>query len=447
MSNFNRRDFLKLSGGAAALASGLGFSSFAIGGAKKKVVVVGGGIGGATAAKYIRMADASIEVTVIEPNANYHTCFMSNEVLGGERSIDSIRFGYAGLQAHGVNVVQDSVTAIDANARTVTTAGGKSFSYDRCIVSPGVDFRYEAIEGYDSTVAESIPHAWKAGPQTVTLRKQLEAMKDGGTVVITSPPNPFRCPPGPYERASLIAHYLKQHKPKSKVIILDAKGSFAKQGLFIAGWEKHYGYNSDNAMIEWHGTPDGSKDNVLQSVDAKSRTAKTEFNTISADVLNVIPAQKAGKIAFIAGLTNDSGWCPVDLKTFESTIHKNIHVIGDSAVQSPMPKSGYAANSEAKVCAAAVVALLNEMATPQPSYVNTCYSVIAPGDAISVAAVYDYGEVMDKEGKPTGKMGIRSVKGAGGLTPGYADTTMDMRAREELYAHSWFKNITHDVFG
>jgi sulfide dehydrogenase [flavocytochrome c] flavoprotein subunit len=438
MSNFNRRDFLKLSGGAAALASGMGCSTFAVGGAKKKVVVVGGGIGGATAAKYIRMADASIEVTVIEPNANYHTCFMSNEVLSGERSLGSIRFGYAGLQAHGVNVVQDSVTGIDANARTVTTAGGKSYSYDRCIVSPGVDFKWDLIDGYDAKVAESIPHAWKAGPQTATLRKQLEAMKDGGTVCIAPPPNPFRCPPGPYERASQIAHYLKAHKPKSKIIILDPKPKFSKFGLFKAGWSKHYGFETDNSMIEWHGTPKGSNDNVLQSVDAKTRTVKTEFNEVQADVLNVIPAQKAGKIAFAAGLTNESGWCPVELNTFESTIHKNIHVIGDSAIQSPLPKSGYAANSEAKVCAAAVVAMLNDMSAPQPSYVNTCYSVIAPGDGISVAMVYRFNN-------ETGK--IDKVKGSGGLTPGYADGSMEMRAREEQYAHSWFKNITHDVFG
>jgi sulfide dehydrogenase [flavocytochrome c] flavoprotein subunit len=438
MSKFNRRDFLKLSGGAAALASSLGYSSFAIGGAAKKVVVVGGGIGGATVAKYIRMADSSIEVTVIEPNAHYHTCFMSNEVLSGERSIDSIKFGYSGLQAHGVNVVQDSVSAIDATARTVTTAGGKTFKYDRCVVSPGVDFKWDTIEGYDAQVAESIPHAWKAGPQTVTLRKQLEAMKDGGTVCIATPPNPFRCPPGPYERASQIAHYLKQHKPKSKIIILDPKAKFSKMGLFTAGWEKHYGYKTDNSLIEWHGTPEGSKDNVLQSVDARSRTVKTEFNEVTADVLNIIPAQKAGKIAFAAGLTNESGWCPVDLKTFESTIHKNIHVIGDSAIQSPMPKSGYAANSEAKVCAVAVVALMNDMEMPQPSYVNTCYSVIAPGDGVSVAAVYRYDNA-------TGK--IEAVKGAGGLSPGYDKSSMEMRAREEQYAHSWFKNITHDVFG
>jgi sulfide dehydrogenase [flavocytochrome c] flavoprotein subunit len=234
---------------------------------------------------------------------------------------------------------------------------------------------------------------------------------------------------------------LKAHKPKSKIIILDPKPKFSKFGLFRAGWEKHYGYKGDNkagGMIEWYGTPKGSDDNVLQSVDAKSRTVTTGFGEHSADVLNIIPAQKAGKIAFSAGLTNESGWCPVDLMTFESTIHKNIHVIGDSAIQAPLPKSGYAANSEAKVCAAAVVAMLNEMPQPQPSYVNTCYSVIAPGDGISVAMVYRYNNESKK---------IDKVAGSGGLTPGYADSTMEMRAREEKYAHSWFKNITNDVFG
>jgi sulfide dehydrogenase [flavocytochrome c] flavoprotein subunit len=384
------------------------------------------------------MADSSVEVTVIEPNANYYTCFMSNEVLSGHRTLDSIKFGYAGLAAHGVNVVQDSVVGIDANARTVKTAGGKTFKYDRCIVSPGVDFKWDMIEGYDAKVAEDIPHAWKAGPQTATLRKQLEAMKDGGTVAICPPPNPFRCPPGPYERASQIAAYLKAHKPKSKIIIMDPKPKFSKMGLFTAGWEKHYGYKTANSLIEWHGTPKGSDDNVLQSVDAKTRTATTAFNEVKADVLNVIPAQKAGKIAAIAGLTNDSGWCPVDLKTFESTIHKNIHVIGDAAIQSPLPKSGYAANSEAKVCAAAVVAMLNDMKAPQPSYVNTCYSIIAPGDGISVAMVYRYNNGTNK---------IDKVKGSGGLTPGYAKGSMENRAREVEYAYSWFKNVTHDAFG
>jgi len=431
MTKMTRRKFLLLTGGATLAAGSTGFPGLVLG-ASKKVVVVGGGIGGATAAKYIRRMDPSIQVTLIEPNRHYHTCFMSNEVLGGERSMDSIRFGYSGLAGHGVTVVHDSVTAIDAAGRTVTTAGGKRFDYDRCIVSPGVDFRYETIGGYSAEVAETIPHAWKAGPQTVTLRKQLEAMRDGGTVVIAPPPNPYRCPPGPYERASLIAAYLKQAKPKSKILILDPKDKFSKQGLFTQGWKRYYGFGGDNSMIEWVNGAAGGK---VESVDPKAMTVQAAVERYKADVLNIIPAQKAGRIAFTAGLTNESGWCPVDHRTFESTLHRHVHVIGDAAIQAPLPKSGYAANSEAKVCAAAVVALLNDRPTPEPAWVNTCYSIIHPGDGISVAMVYRLGA----DGR------VAKVKGSGGLTP--ADSPQAMRAREEAYAHSWFNNITHDVFG
>ncbi|MEJ2453550.1 MAG: FCSD flavin-binding domain-containing protein [Candidatus Thiodiazotropha sp.] len=427
-----RRGFVK--GAGAATAIGMIGTPYIALGASKKVVVVGGGTGGATAAKYLRMADPTIEVTLIEANKDYYTCYMSNEVLGGDRSIDSIKFGYTGLGKHGVNVVHDVVTSIDAGAKVVKTAGGQSFNYDRCIVAPGIDFKWETIEGYDDKVAEDIPHAWKAGAQTVTLRKQLEAMKDGGTVVIAPPPNPFRCPPGPYERASQIAHYLKQHKPKSKILILDAKPKFSKQGLFVQGWKALYGYETDNAMIEWRPSAQGSNDNAVVKVDAAGMSVTTGFDeTIKADVLNIIPAQKAGKIAFAAGLTNDSGWCPIDLHTFESTIHKGIHVIGDASIATGMPKSGYAANSEAKVCAASVAALLNGQEPGTPAYVNTCYSIVGTDWGISVAAVYKLAEDGSK---------ITSV--SGGLTP--TDATPEMRKREVAYAHSWFTNITNDIF-
>lgn len=430
MTNINRRNFVKLVGGVTA-AGAFGFPHISFG-ATKKVVVVGGGIGGATAAKYIRTMDKSIEVTLIEPNTHYHTCFMSNEVLGGERSMDSIKFGYDGLKAHGINVVHDAVVAIDAAKQTVTTKGGKTFAYERCIVSPGVDFKWDAIGGYDASVAEKIPHAWKAGPQTVTLRKQLEAMKDGGTFLMAAPPNPFRCPPGPYERVCQVANYFKQHKPKSKILILDPKDKFSKFGLFMDGWKKYYGYGTDNSMIEWI---NGSQGGKIESVNAATKTVTAAVEEFKGDVINIIPPQKAGAIAFTAGLVDKSGWCPVDHRTFESAMHKKVHVIGDASVASPMPKSGYAANSEAKVCAAAVVALLNGMDAPDPSYVNTCYSIIAPEDGISVAMVYALG----KDGK------IKKVEGAGGLTP--SDASPEMRKREVAYAHSWFKNITYDVFG
>ena len=432
MANFTRRSFLKVTGGAAAALTAMGYSNIAS--AKtKRVVVVGGGIGGATAAKYLKLADASIDVTVIEPNPHYYTCFMSNEVLSGERTLDSIKFGYDGLKGHGVKVIHDTVSSIDAGSHTVKTSGGQSFKYDRCIVSPGVSLKWGSIAGYDEAAAQKMPHAWKAGEQTRILHSQLEAMKDGGTVIISAPPNPYRCPPGPYERASQIAHYLKTHKPKSKILILDPKDAFSKQGLFMAGWEKHYGYKTDNSIIEW---VSGAKGGKVEEVDVGNMEVLGAVESFKGDVINVIPAQQAGKIAFTAGLTNDSGWCPIEGKTFESTIHKDIHVIGDASIASPMPKSGYAANTQAKVCAAAVAAMLNGHDAPEPAYVNTCYSVIAPSDGISVAMVYNY-----KDGK------IAKVEGSGGLTPSYDKTTMAMREREVLYAHSWFTNITQDVFG
>ncbi len=428
MFNINRRDFLNLAGGTA-IVSTLGFPMVSFG-ASKRVVIVGGGIGGATAAKYIRMADSSIDVTLIEVNKHYHTCFMSNEVLAGSRNLDSIKFGYSGLKKHGVNVVHDLVTGIDPVAKKVSTKGGKTFSYDACIVSPGISFNWDSIEGYDAKVAEKIPHAWKAGSQTGLLRNQITSMKNGGTVVIVAPPNPFRCPPGPYERASQIAWYLKNNKPKSKIIILDPKIKFSKMGLFTAGWQRHYGYKSANSMIEWVGADDGGE---VTKIDSRKLIVSAE-ETFKANVLNVIPPQKAGKIAFAADLVSSTGWCPVNHQTFESTRHKDVHVIGDAAMASPLPKSGYAANSEAKVCAAAVVAKLNGKEAPAPSYINTCYSIITPTDAMSVAMVYRLAD---------GK--IAKVKGAGGLTP--ADASDAMRQREVDYAHSWFKNTTHDVFG
>jgi sulfide dehydrogenase [flavocytochrome c] flavoprotein subunit len=425
-----RRDLIKAAGAATALGT-LGMPHLALG-ASKKVVIVGGGTGGATAAKYLKRADPSIDVTLIEANEHYYTCYMSNEVLGGDRDIDSIKFSYGGLGKHGVNVVHDTVVGVDAAKKTVTTAGGKNFAYDRCIVAPGIDFKWEAIEGYDEKVAETIPHAWKAGSQTMTLRKQLEAMADGGTVVICAPPNPFRCPPGPYERASQIAHYLKQKKPKSKVIILDPKDKFSKQGLFTGAWKQLYGYETDNSMITWVSGAAGGK---IESMDAATKTVSGAVEDFKADVLNVIPPQKAGKIAVDAGLTDDSGWCPVNKKTFESTIHAGVHVIGDASIATKMPKSGYAANSQAKVCAAAVAALLNGQEPGTPSYVNTCYSIAGADYGFSVAAVYR----LSADGSTIG-----GVEGAGGLTP--ADATPEQLKREVLYAHSWFENITHDTF-
>ena len=430
MTEFTRRSFIRLAGGAAAMGAA-GFPQLSLG-AAKKVVVVGGGIGGATAAKYLKRADPSIDVTVIEPKKAYHTCFRSNLVIGGIDPMDAIRFGYDGLAGHDIKVVHDKVTSIDADGRKVKTAGGDTFSYDRCIVAPGIDFRWDTIEGYDAQVAEKIPHAWQAGSQTKLLRSQLEAMKDGGTVIIAPPPNPFRCPPGPYERASLIANYLQKNKPKSKILILDPKDKFSKFGLFTDGWKRHYGYETDNSLIEWVSGAQGGR---VTGIMPDKMTLRAEVENYKGDVINLIPAQKAGKVAADNGLTDETGWCPVDHRTYESQMVPNIHVIGDASIASPLPKSGYAANSEAKVCAAAVAALLSGGSAPEPSWVNTCYSIIAPGDAISVAMVYRLGD----DGK------TKKVKGSGGLTP--MDASAEMRERTEAYAYSWYNNITHDVFG
>jgi sulfide dehydrogenase [flavocytochrome c] flavoprotein subunit len=401
-------------------------------GANKHVVVVGGGAGGTTVAKYIRLADPSIDVTLIESSDHHYTCFMSNEVLAGERTIDSIKFKYDGLAKYGIKVVRNSVRAIDPAAKKVTIQDGKTIAYDRLVVAPGIDFKWGAIQGHTESIIEQIPHAWKAGPQTVTLRKQLEAMKDGGVVIISAPADPFRCPPGPYERASLIAMYLKQHKPKSKVLILDAKDKFSKQDLFIQGWKELYGFGTENSMIEWVPM---SKEGKVTRVDAKEMTvyAGELENKHKGDVINIIPQQTAGKVALDSHLADDKGWCPVNKKTFESTLHKGVHIIGDACIAAEMPKSGYSANSQAKVCAAAIIAALQGKEMETPSYVNTCYSIVGKDYGISVAAVYRLeGEV------------IKPVQGAGGLTP--ANASAEHKKREVAFAHSWFKNITTDMF-
>jgi sulfide dehydrogenase [flavocytochrome c] flavoprotein subunit len=420
-----RRTFIKASAAAAALGT-LGFPALMRAGkAKARVVVVGGGYGGTIVAKYIRMADPEIRVTLIEKDPVFVSCPLSNEVLGGERDLDSLTFDYRGLTRRGISVVQDEITEIDPTQKFLRGTSGNRYNYDKLVVSPGVDFRWDKIQGMSAEVAEEIPHAWKAGPQTMKLRKQLEAMPDGGTFYIVAPPNPFRCPPGPYERAAQVAHYFSQYKPKSKIIILDAKDAFSKQGLFMAGWKAKYG-----DMIEWIS---GANGGIIESIDPKTRTLVGQVQEFKGDVINLIPAQKAGVIAQSAGLADESGWCPVNQQTFESDLHKDVHVIGDACIAGAMPKSGYAANSQGKVCAAAIVAAVNGQPAPEPSYVNTCYSIIAPDYGISVAGVYEL-----KDGK------IVSIEGAGGLSPATADART--RAIEVQFALGWFRNITADMF-
>ena len=426
MKKLNRRDFIKYgSGTVAAGAVTLGAPNIALG-STKKVVVVGGGAGGAIAAKYIKRADSSIDVTLIETNKEYYTCFMSNEVIGGDRDISTIRHGYDGLKKHGINVVIAKATGVDHDTKKVVTDAGDSFAFDRLVLSPGVSLKYNVIEGYDEAAAEIMPHAWKAGPQTSLLRKQLVEMKDGGTVIIAPPGNPFRCPPGPYERTCQVAHYLKHNKPKSKILVIDAKDKFSKQGLFTQGWKARY-----DGMIDW--VPAADTGGGVTSVNAAEMTVSTDFDDIQGDVINIIPPQHAGHIAHVAGVTDDSGWCPVDLGTFESKMHAGVYVIGDASAAKGMPKSGYAANSQGKICATAVVASLNDIEMTDPSYVNTCYSLIAPDYGISVASVYRLAEDRSK-----------IAKVAGGLTP--SDASQEALQREVQYAYSWYDNIVADMF-
>lgn len=426
MTMFKRRDFLKIMGGVS-LAAAMGLNVSRAGAAvKARIVVVGGGYGGAIAARYLKMAEPGLEVVLIEKNKQFISCPFSNEVLSGEGTMEHLTFGYEGLSRHGITVVHDTVVAIDPQARKVQVSGGKTFDYDRVIVSPGVDFKWGAIAGYDEAASESIPHAWKAGPQTVMLAKQIQSMKDGGVVIITAPDNPFRCPPGPYERAAQIAHYLKQHKPRSKVIILDAKDKFSKQPLFLQGWKQHYG-----DMVEWVAAAKGGE---VDSVEVNTRTASSVVGTkYKADVLNVIPPQYAGKIAHSTGLVDAKGWCPVNFATFESTLQKNIHVIGDACIGGAMPKSAYSANSQAKVCAAAIIASLRGEDPAEPAYTNTCYSLITPEHGISVAGIYQL-----KDGK------LIEVPGSGGVSP--LDASAAFRKMEVAHARSWYKNITTEMF-
>ena len=432
MSKMNRRNFLKAGAATGAVIAAPSLANAGSHGGKGKIVVVGGGVAGATTARYLKIGNADLDVTLIEPKASYHTCFMSNEVLEGARKLSQIEQSFDGLKAMGVKVVKDSVKSIDAKGKKVMTAGGSTFGYDRCVVAPGIDFK---VDGFaDVGDFSAITHAWKAGPQTAMLRKQLEAMPDGGTFCIVAPPNPFRCPPGPYERASLVANYFKHHKPKSKVVIIDRKDKFSKMGLFTGAWKNLYGYGTDNSMIEWRSA---ASTGGIDSISAKDMTVETlAAGKEKFDVINYIPAQKAGMVAESAGLTDEKGWCPVDKTTFESKMHAGIHVLGDASVATKMPKSGYAANSQGKVCAAAIVALMAGKEVGTPSYVNTCYSIAGDDYGFSVAAVYKYDAEKDI---------IAGVKGAGGLTP--ADASAEMRRREVEFAYSWYNNICKDTWG
>ncbi len=417
-----RRRFIKTAIAASSLAMmpkiSLASKKSAI---SRRVVVIGGGFAGATAAKYLKMWSPETEVIMIERNAQFVSCPQSNLVLSGSRTLQQLTYDYNGLAAkYDVKTVQAEVVAIDTDKQQVTLHDGVIVSYDRLVIAPGVDFIYDDLPMLASYEAQKIvPHAWKAGPQTETLKQQLVSMKKGGTVVMTVPPTPFRCPPGPYERACQIALYLKNHNPSGKLIILDANGDVAsKKALFKGAWQEHYA-----------GLIDYVPSSTIDSVNVAKLTIDTEFNQFSADVLNVIPPQRAGKVAELAGIINiDNRWCEVDFLTYESKVKSNVHVIGD-AVHAVLPKSGHIANAQAKVCAAAIASLLAEMEPEQqPIFSNTCYSFIDAQQAGHVAAVYRY----DKQ-----QQAMIAMPGGG-----VSDQPSQL---EGVYANAWANNIWHDI--
>jgi sulfide dehydrogenase [flavocytochrome c] flavoprotein chain len=419
----SRRAFLE---GAAAGAFAAVMPCPAIGqGAAARVAVIGGGFAGATCARFIKRMDPRIMVTLVEASPTFMACPFSNAVIAGLRDLKAQEFRYDKLPGEQVLTNFAPATAIDVQARVVGLSNGTRVFYDRLVLAPGIDLRWDALPGYAESAVERMPHAWKAGEQTMLLRRQIEAMPDGGTVVISAPADPYRSPPGPYERASLIAFYLKSKKPRSKLIILDAKDSFSKQQFFQSAWKQLY------PSLEWVSLSSGGK---VTAIDVRAMTLITETGRHKADVANVIPPQKASRIADLAGVSDRTGWCPVDPVTFESKLQPNIHVIGDAATVGGMAKTAFAANAQAKVAAAAMVKLLAGGRPEAAKLIDASYSLIAPDYGISAASVF----------APAGDT-LKEVQGAGGMSP--LDASAERRALEARFAHGWFSTITEEVFG
>jgi sulfide dehydrogenase [flavocytochrome c] flavoprotein subunit len=420
----NRREFVKWIAATTGTAAVAGCADMG-GRAAGRVVVIGGGYGGATAARYVKEWAPDIDVTVVERNDTFVSCPISNLVLAGNTEIGNLTMGYGGLRARGVRVVRGEAVAVDTVAKQVRLADGSTLACDRVIVSPGIDFIYDSIPGLQSTEARSrVLHAWKAGPETVALRKQLEAMPDGGVFVFHIPTAPYRCPPGPYERVCQVADYFKRAKPKSKIIVLDSNPDItSKKGLFLQSWNGVY-----KGMIDYR------PNSELQDVDVKDMAVKLTFDSVKGDVLNVVPPHRAGDIARAAGLvTANQRWCGIDWLTCESTAVKGVHVLGDATLSAPaMPKSASMANQHAKVCAAAVVALIKGQAVnPQPMMMNTCYSFVDGKNVMHVASVHVYDAAQKT---------MVAVKGAGGLS----DKASEL---EGTYAWGWARNIWSEALG
>jgi NADPH-dependent 2,4-dienoyl-CoA reductase/sulfur reductase-like enzyme len=420
----NRRTILKGVGAGAVLSAAP--MIMGAGHGKPNVVVVGGGAGGATVARYIaKDSKGAINVTLIEPTRTYYTCFFSNLYLGGFRAMDSLGHSYGTLaSAYGVNVVHDWAVGVDRDKKTVALAGGGAVPYDRLVLSPGIDFVDGSVPGWDLSAQNHMPHAYKAGSQTELLKAQVESMREGGVFAMVAPPNPYRCPPGPYERVSMIAHTLKAKNPTAKILIFDPKSKFSKQGLFQEGWENHY-----PGMVDWL---DAEFTGAVEEVRPDSMEIVVGGEVTKVDVVNVIPAQKAGRIAELAGITNDKGWAPVVPATMQSRMDENIHVLGDASQQGDMPKSGYSANSQAKVAAMAIRGALTGSKVFPAKFSNTCWSLIDTDDGVKVGASYEATE--EKIAKTSGFV---------------SKTGEDAALRKQTYEESigWYAGITADMLG
>ncbi|MEI7805575.1 MAG: NAD(P)/FAD-dependent oxidoreductase [Hyphomicrobiales bacterium] len=425
MTNLTRRHFTSLAGASLFSASPL-FAPRAFGQAKPKLVVIGGGPGGGTIARYVAKDSAgAIDVTLIEPQKIFTTCFFSNIYVGGFRDFKSLTHTYDKVRKSGVKVVHDMAAAIDRDKKQVVLAGGQRIPYDKLVVAPGIDIKFDSVPGYSEAAAEIMPHAWKPGGQTQLLVRKLNALKDGDTIVMIAPPNPYRCPPGPYERVSMFAHVLKKKGyKKSKIIVLDPKTAFSKQALFLEGWEKHY-----PGMVEWQ---DPKVHGGIKGVDPKTGEVKTDLATYKGALVNVIPAQMAGKVARFAGLTDASGFCPIDPENMKSKVDPNIFVVGDACIPGDMPKSAFSANSQAKVAAMIIRAELTQARAFPARYSNTCWSLIAPDDDVKVGGAYEPGD-----GKIKATTSFVSQKGE----------TADLRKQNYKESIDWYNGIVADIFG
>ncbi|MEM8942894.1 MAG: NAD(P)/FAD-dependent oxidoreductase, partial [Pseudomonadota bacterium] len=392
--------------------------------ARSRVVIIGGGFAGASCARQLRIIAQDVDVTLIEPSTTFTACPFSNLVVGGLRRLSQQQFSYRGVEAAGIRVVHRRAVDVDPVAKRVRLDDGVDLFYDRLVMAPGIELIWDALEGYDEAASNRMPHAWQAGTQTLLLRDQLQAIPNGGLVVMAAPASPYRCPPGPYERASLIAAYLKREKPRSKLLVLDAKDNFSKKPLFMQAWQRLYG-----DLLEWRGVSDGA---AVTSVDPGKMTLRTDFDEFKADVANVIPPQRAGMIARRAGLTDASGWCPIRPLTFESRLVESIHVIGDAAIANAMPKSAYAANAQAGLCAQQVARLLADKPPLETTLSNACYSYVSQDHAISVAGVYQPDDTA-----------WQAIDGGTSAL----DAPDAVRRMEAGYADEWFRGITSQVFG